>query len=130
MGWIRCVPCKKSKHDIVARTFALIALVQYILQQVSCCYETFLNAPKYYETDRNISSGSNGVDGVRWMHKITTRLRGTNFCINCTSSVFLQQVSCSYGTIRNAPTYYETHQNNGIGSNGVDWLHSLRKILT
>ena len=130
MGWIKCVHCKKLKRDIVARTFALIALVQYILQQVSCSYKTFLNAPKYYETDRNISLGSNGMDRVRWLLKITTRLRGMNFCINCTSSVFLQQVSCSYGTIRNAPKYYKTHRNIGIGSNGVDWLHSLRKIPT
>ena len=32
----------------------------------------------------------------------------------------LQQVSCSYGTILNAPKYYETHQNMSLGSNGVD----------
>src|SRR6185312_4028149 len=87
MWWIKCVHCEKSKHDIVARTFALIALVQYVLQQVSCSYETIVNAHKYYETDRNISSVSNGVDGAHWLRKITTRLRGTNFCINCTSSV-------------------------------------------
>ena len=70
---------QKSKCDMVARTFALIATVQYVLHQVSCSYETIPNAPKYYKTDRNISSGPNGVDGVRWLRKITTRLRGTNF---------------------------------------------------
>ena len=80
MGWIGCVPCKKSKRDNVARTFALIAPVQYVLQQVSGSYEIIPNAPKYYETDRNISSGPSGVDGVRWLRKITMRLRGTNFC--------------------------------------------------
>jgi hypothetical protein len=51
MGWIGCVACKKIKRDIVARTFALIAHVQYVLQQVSCSYEAIPNAPKYYETD-------------------------------------------------------------------------------
>ena len=65
MWWIGCIRCKKSRRDIVAQTFALIAPVQYVMQQVSCSYETIPNAPKYYETDRNISLGSNGVDGVR-----------------------------------------------------------------
>ena len=27
-----------------------------------------------------MSLGSNGVDWVRWLRKIPTRLRGTNFC--------------------------------------------------
>ena len=30
--------------------------------------------------NRNVSLGSNGVDRVRWLRKIPTRLRGTNFC--------------------------------------------------
>ena len=72
MGWIRCVRCKKLQRDFMARTFALIELVQYVLQQVSCSYETIPNAPKYYETDRNISFGSNGVDWVRLLRKIPT----------------------------------------------------------
>ena len=53
---------QKLQHDFVARTFVLIAPVQYVLHQVSCSYETIPNAPKYYETHRNISSVSNGVD--------------------------------------------------------------------
>jgi len=65
MGWIWCVRCEKLQHDFVTRTFALIAPVQYVLQQVSCSYETIPNAPKYQETHRNISFGSNGVDWVR-----------------------------------------------------------------
>ena len=40
----------------------------------------------------------------------------------------LHQV-CSYETIPNAPKHYETHQNMSLGSNGVDWVCSLRKIL-
>ena len=130
MGWIKCVRCEKSKHDIVARTFALIALVQYVLQEVSCSYETIVNAQKYYETDRNISSGSNGVDGARWLRKIKHDFVARTFALIAPVQYVLQQVLCSYGTIRNAPTHYETHRNIGIGSNGVDWLHSLRKILT
>ena len=40
----------------------------------------------------------------------------------------LHRVSCSYETIPNAPKNYETHQNMSLGSNGVDQVHSLRKI--
>ena len=108
MGRIKCVRCEKSKHDIVARTFALIALVQYVLQQVSCSYETIVNPHKYYETDRNISSGSNGVDGARWLRKITTRLRGTNFCINCISSV---RFGTSFTQLRNKPKCTQMQRN-------------------
>ena len=64
MWWIRCVRCKKLQRDFVGRTFVLIEPVQYVLQQVSCSYETIPNALKYYETHRNISFGSNGVDWV------------------------------------------------------------------
>ena len=72
MGWIRCVRCEKLQCDFVARTFALIEPVQYVLQQVSCSYETIPNAPKYYETHRNISFGSNGVDWVHLLFKNPT----------------------------------------------------------
>ena len=51
-----------------------------------CSYETIPNASKHYETSQNMSLGSNGVGQVRLLRKITTWLRGTNFCINCTSS--------------------------------------------
>jgi hypothetical protein len=72
MGWMGCVGCNKVQHDFVARTFALIVPVQYVLQQVSCSYTTIPNAPKYYETHQNISLGSNGVDWVRCLQKNQT----------------------------------------------------------
>jgi len=59
MGWIKCVRCEKLQHHFVARTFALIEPVLYVLHQVSCSYETIPNAPKYYEMHRNISFLSN-----------------------------------------------------------------------
>ena len=54
----------------MGRTFVLIAPVQYVLHQLSCTCETIRNAPKYYETHRNISLGSNGVDWVHFLLKI------------------------------------------------------------
>jgi len=70
----------------MAQTCALIAPVQPILQRVSCSAESLPNAPKHYETHQNMSLGSNGVDRFRSLRKIPMQLRGTNFCISCTSS--------------------------------------------
>ena len=53
---------RKLQRDFMARTYVLIAPVQYVLQQVSCSYETIPNAPKQYATHQNMSLGSNGVD--------------------------------------------------------------------
>ena len=86
MGWTRCFGCEKLQRDFVAQTFALIAPVQYVLQQVSCSYKMIPNAPKYYEMHQNISLGCNGVDWVHSLRRILMWLRGTNFFINCTSS--------------------------------------------
>ena len=113
----------------MAQTFALIAPVQYVLQQVSCSYETIPNAPKYFETDRNRSLGSNGEDWARSLRKIPTWLCGTRSLIAPVHPV-LHRVSCSYETIPNAPKYYEMHRNISFGSNGVDRMHSLSKIPT
>jgi hypothetical protein len=176
IGWV-C--CEKYRRHFVARTFALIALVQPVLHQVSSSYETIPNASKHYATHQNMSLGSNRVDWVRSLRKIQTWLQGTNFCINCSSShcfvpSFMQlrndpkwtqtlcnspkhefrvqwsgldafipknpdvtswlpifhRVSCSYETIPNAPKHYATVKNMSLGSNGVDWVRSLRKIPT
>ena len=69
---IGCVRCEKSRRDITAPTFTLIAPVHPNLQRVSCSYETIPNGPKHYETHQNMSLGSNGVDQVRLLRKITT----------------------------------------------------------
>ena len=64
MGWIKCIGYEKLQHDIGARSFALIALVQFVLHQVLCSNETIPNTPKHYETHQNMGLGSNGVDQV------------------------------------------------------------------
>ena len=85
MGWIGCVCCEKSRRDFVPQTFALIAPVHPVLHRVSCSYETIPNAHNHYETHQNMRFGSNGVDQVHSLWKITTWLPGTYFCINWTS---------------------------------------------
>ena len=69
MGWIGCVRCEKFRCDFMAQTCALIAPVQPVLHQVLCSDETLTNAPKHYETHKNMSLGSNGVDRVRSLRK-------------------------------------------------------------
>ena len=83
MGWIGCVRCEKFRCDFVARTFAP---VWPFLHRVSYVNQTIPNSPKFYEMHQNLSLGSNGVDWVRSLRKILTRLLGPNFGINCTSS--------------------------------------------
>ena len=130
MGWIRCVRCKNVRRDFVGRTFALIAPSQAVLHRVLCKNETIINAPKHYETHKNMSLGSNGFDWLHSLRKIPSQVHGTNFCTNCTSSASLHHVSCGNETIQNAPKHYETPQNMSLGSNGVDRVCLLRKIPT
>jgi hypothetical protein len=42
----------------------------------------------------------------------------------------LHRVSWSHEIIPNAPKHYTTHKNMSLGSNGADWVRSLRKIRT
>ena len=114
---------KKSRRDFMARTFALIAPVHTVLHRVSCSYETIPNAPKRYATHQNMSLGSNVVDWVRSLRKIRTWLRGTNFCINCTSSrrfasSFMQlqnDIKCTQ-TLCNTPKHEFRVQWSGLGA--------------
>ena len=129
MGWISCVRHKKFRYDFVVKTFALIAPVQPVLHQASCSNETIQNAPKHYETQQYLSLGSNWEGRVHSWWKIPKRLHGTNLCINCTCSTRLHRVSCSNEMLQYAHKHYDTHTNMSLGSNGVDWVCSLWKIL-
>src|SRR6185312_3478577 len=43
--------------------------------------------------------------------------------------LILHRVSCSNKMVQNAPKHYETHQNMSLGSDGVDRVDLLQKIL-
>jgi len=90
-----------SWHDF----YALIAPIQYVLHHVSCSYEIIQNELKHYATHENMSLGSNGMDRVCSLRKITTWIRGTNFCINCTSS---PRFAPSFTQLRNDPKCTQT----------------------
>ena len=129
MQWIGCIYCEYFRYDFMALTFALIAPVQSVLYRVYCHNETIPNAPKHYETRQNMSLGSYGLDWVSSLLKILTRLCGTNFCTNGTSSArfapsftaVIKQSQMHLNTMKRAKTWVK-------GSHGFNRVHSLRKI--
>ena len=118
MGRNGCVHCEKSGRKFVARTFALIAPVHTILHRVSCSYEMITDETKHFQTYQNMSLGPNGVDWVRSLRKNLTRLRGTNFCINCTSSPYF---ASSFMELRNDPKCTQTLYNAPKHEFRVQW---------
>ena len=108
----------------MAWTFPLIA-------PVSCSNGMVPNALKHYETQENMSFWSNGVDWVRSLWKIPTWLRGTNFCINCSSS---PRFAPSFLKLRNDPKCTQILRNRPKHLFWVQWgglgVRSLRKITT
>ena len=124
MRWIGCVRCKKIRRNFVVG-----------LRGTKFCTSSARFAPRFVrqsngpestqmvQTHQNVSLGSNGLDRVRLLRKIPTRLCGTNFC---TSSARIAPNL----TVPKAPKWYKTHQNVSLWSNELDLGHSLRKILT
>src|SRR6185437_1620956 len=76
---------------------------------------------------QNVSLGSNGVDRVRSLRKIPTQLRDMNFC---TRSAHFPPSFVRQPNGPECTQWYETHQNISLGSNEVDRVRSLQKILT
>ena len=78
--------------------------------------------------NQNVSLGSNGVDRVCSLRKIPMRLCGTNF-LHSFGSLCTEFHKATKGS-RKHPNSTKMHQNVSLGSNGVDRVRSLRKILT
>ena len=78
-------------------------------------------------THQNMSLDSNGVDRLRSLRKIPTRLRGTNFCIS------LAHLALSFVTQPNGAKCTKIVWNTMKHEFWVQWggwVRSLRKILT
>ena len=114
----------------MAQTFALIASVLFVLQQVSCGCEMIPDAPKYYGMHRNISLGPTGWIGCIRCEKSRRDFAAPTFALIAQVLAILHRVSCNNEIVPNAPKHYETQQNMSLASNGVDRVHSLRKIET
>ena len=85
--------------------------------------------PNTMKHTKNMSLGSNGVDQVCSLRKIQCDFMARTLVLIEPVQYVLKQVLCRYGTMPNASKYYETHQDISLGSNEVDWVRSLRKIL-
>ena len=137
MGWIECVLCEKLRCDFVAQTCALVAPVQPVSDWVSCSNETLTNAPKHYENAPKHEFRVQWGGSVRSLPKIPMRVRGTNFCFNCTSSAYFASIfmqkwnnpKCTQ-TLQNAPIHEFSVQWGGSGafiaknSDAISW-HEL-----
>ena len=88
MGWIECILCEKFLCDFVAQTCALIAPVNPFCTEFDVVTKHWQMHPNTMKTHQNKSLGSNLVDRVRLLPKSPMGFRGTNFCINCTSSAY------------------------------------------
>src|SRR6185503_14721204 len=92
------------------------------------------NRPKCTQTLRNktkhkfsVQWGGSGA----FIAKNSEQLRGANFfALIAPFQLILHRVSCSDEMVPNAPKHYETHQNMSLGSDGVDRVDLLQKILT
>ena len=111
------------------RTCALILPFLPTMHQVSCINERIQNAPKHYKTHQNMSLRSNGWIGFVRCQKFRCNFMARTFALIAPVQPVLHRVLCSNEIIRNAPKYYEPHQNMSLGSNRVDWVRSLPKIM-
>ena len=128
MGWIGCIRCEKFQCDFMPRTCALILPLQPTLHRVSCIDERIQNAPKHYQMHQNMSLRSNGWIGFVRCKKFWCDFMARTSALIAPVQPILHRVSCSYEILPNAPKHYETHTNMSLGSNGMDPVHSLRKI--
>ena len=71
------------------------------------------------------SLGSNGLDWVRSLRKLPTQLRGSTFCINCTSSAHFAP---SFMQLQNGPKCSQTLQNTTKGCvwGPMEWIGCIR----
>ena len=124
MGWIGCVRCEKFRYNFVARTFHLFG--PFCTEFRKATKQSQMH-PSSTKRTKIFILGSNGVDRVRSLRKIPTRLRVTNFCTCsvCFAPSFIRQPKGPECTqmVQNA-------QNIILGSNGLDRVRSLRKIPT
>ena len=74
--------------------------------------------------------GPMGWIGCVLYEKLRHNFLAQTFALIALGQPILHQVLCNNETIPNPPKHYEMHQNLSLGSNRVDWVRSLRQILT
>ena len=74
--------------------------------------------------------GAMGRIGCICCEKFRRDFAARTFALIALVHPVLHRVSCSYEMITDEPKHYQTYQKMSLGSNGVDWVRSLRKIPT
>ena len=105
-----------------------------LLQERSARFpQSFVRQPNDLECTQIVRNGTNRQFRVQWGRSgafVAKNSDATSFTNFCTVRPVLHQVSCGNQTVPNAPKWYKTHQNVSLGSNWLDRVCSLRKILT
>ena len=129
MGRIGCVRCEKFWCDYMAWTSALIAPVNPFCTEFRVVMKHSQMHPNTTRRTKTCVDGPIGwIGSVHW-EKFRCNFMARTCALIAPVQPVLHRVSCSNETMLNAPKYYETHQNMSLGSNGVDRVCSLWKIL-
>ena len=123
-----CVRCEKFWCDFMARTSALIAPVQPVYTEFRVVMK---HCQMHPNTTRRTKTWVYGPMG--WIGCVSCEKFRCDFMVRTCAWIvpvqpILHRVSCSNKILPNTHKHYETHTNTSLGSNGVDWVRSLRKI--
>ena len=129
MRGIGCVNCKKFRCDFMAQTCALIAPVQPICTKFCVVMKHYQMHPNTTRRTKTWVYGPMGWIGSVRCEKFRCDFMARTCAWMVPVQPILHRVSCSNEILPNTPKHYDMHTNMSLGSNGVDWVCSLRKIL-
>ena len=121
MGWIGCVRCEKSRRDFVARTFALIAQVPPFCTEFLAVTKRSQMHPNTTKQTEILVLGPMGWIGCAFVTKNHDVIRGTDFCVNCSSS---PRFAPSFLQLQNNPKCTQTLWNTPKHNFRVQWGRS------
>jgi hypothetical protein len=150
IAWIGCICGGKFRRNFIAWTCALIEPVQHVLHRSSCSNEMVRNALKHefrvqwgrsgvfvaknsdatslHELVKSETPQNMSLSPIEWIGRIRCDKFQCDFVARTNALIapvwsMLHRSMCSNETVWNAPKHK-------FESNMMDWLHSLRKILT
>ena len=129
MEWVGCIHCEKFQNNFVAQTCALIAQFNPFCTEFRVVRKHCQMHPNTTRCTITWVYGPMGWIGSFHCEKFRCDFMARTFPLIAPVQPILHRVSCSNETLPNAPKHYETHTNMSLGSKGVDWMRSLRKIL-
>jgi len=130
MWWIGCSRSEKLWSDFVARTFALIAIVQPDLHWLYFHNKQSQMHPNTMKRTKTWVNGPIVWIGCARCEKFWSDFVARPFALIAPVQPIFLRVSCSKEMIPNPPKHYEMHQNTSLGSDGVDRVDLSQKILT